>query len=213
MEDGYIWAFAGVYGPHNRCDRLRMWEELSGVRVSWGTPWVCGRDFNVIRHPSERAGSKSTSSAMRDFANYIMEEELINLSMEGACFTWTNGSVSSRLDRFLVSSEWEGDHLDIKQYSLPRVVSNHKLVFLDGSGMHKGPAPFRFENMWLQVEGFKDLIRKWWEGYEISRSPSFRPARKLRLLKEDLQRWNREVFGRVETRLATLVEELQALES
>ncbi|GFY90781.1 hypothetical protein Acr_07g0009780 [Actinidia rufa] len=32
VEDGYIWAFARVYGPHNRRDRLRMWEELSGAR-------------------------------------------------------------------------------------------------------------------------------------------------------------------------------------
>ncbi|GFZ14796.1 hypothetical protein Acr_24g0009860 [Actinidia rufa] len=33
------------------------------------------------------------------------------------------------------------------------------------------------------------------------------------LLKEDLKRWNREVFRRVEIRLATLMEELQVLES
>ena len=33
VEDGYIWAFAGVYGLHNRCDRLRVWEELSGARA------------------------------------------------------------------------------------------------------------------------------------------------------------------------------------
>ena len=57
-----------------------------------------------------------------------------------------------------------------------------------------GPALFRFENM-LQVEGFKDLVRNWWEGYEVFGSPSYRLARKLRLLKEDLKRWNREVFA------------------
>ncbi|RVX15984.1 Transposon TX1 uncharacterized 149 kDa protein [Vitis vinifera] len=27
-----------------------------------------------------------------------------------------------------------------------------------------GPSPFRFENMWLKVEGFKDLLRSWWQG-------------------------------------------------
>ncbi|GFY91209.1 hypothetical protein Acr_07g0014050 [Actinidia rufa] len=134
-----------------------------------------------------------SASAMRDIADYIMEEELIDLLLEGACFTWSNGSISSRLHRFLVSPEWEGGSL--------------------GRGMHRGPAPFKFENMWLQVKGFRELVRKWWEGYEVLGSPSHRLAWKLRLLKEDLKRWNREVFGRVETSLATLTEELQALES
>ncbi|XP_057477777.1 uncharacterized protein LOC130765384 [Actinidia eriantha] len=217
VEDGYIWAFAGVYGPHNRCDRLRLWEELSGARASWGTPWICvlggGGDFNVVRSSYERVGCKLPSNAMRDFSDYIMEEELIDFPLEEDCFTWCNGTTLSRLDRFLVSFEWEGDHLDARQYCLPRVISDHKPVFLAEGGMHRGLAPFRFENMWLQVEGFRDFIRNWWEKYEVSGSPSYCLARKLRLLKEDLKRWNREVFGRVEIRLATLTEELQALES
>ncbi|RVW25019.1 hypothetical protein CK203_114199 [Vitis vinifera] len=28
-----------------------------------------------------------------------------------------------------------------------------------------GPSPFRFENMWLKEEGFKDLLRNWWVGF------------------------------------------------
>ena len=63
------------------------------------------------------------------------------------------------------------------------------------------------------MKGVKDIIRKWWEGCEVYGSPSYRLARKLRLLKDDLKRWNREVFGRVENRLATLMKELQVLES
>ena len=27
--------------------------------------------------------------------------------------------------------------------------------------------PFGFENMKLNVEGFKDLVRNWWEGYNV----------------------------------------------
>ncbi|XP_057475899.1 uncharacterized protein LOC130763884 [Actinidia eriantha] len=56
------------------------------------------------------------------------------------------------------------------------------------------------------------MVRKWWEGYEVLGSPSYRLAKKLRMLKGDLKRWNREVFGRVEIRLTTLMEDLQVLE-
>ncbi|RVW25103.1 hypothetical protein CK203_113763 [Vitis vinifera] len=30
----------------------------------------------------------------------------------------------------------------------------------------QGPSPFRFENMWLKANGFKDLLRGWWQGSE-----------------------------------------------
>ena len=57
--------------------------------------------------------------------------------------------------------------------------------------------PFRFENMWLKVEGFTDLVRKWWSCYNFSGSYSHILACKLKALKQDLKVWNREVFGNV----------------
>ncbi|GFZ11267.1 hypothetical protein Acr_22g0006650 [Actinidia rufa] len=204
LEDGNTWAFAGVYGPHNKGDKRGLWEELAGARATGGTPWVCGGDFNVVRFPFV-AGGQASLSAMRDFSEYIKDEELIDLPL-GDSFTWSNGTAFSRLDRFLISSDWEGEHMDVRQYCLPIVVSDHKPVFLVGGGKSKGPAPFKFENMWLQAEGFEDLVRKWWQGYSVHGSPSYHLARKLKLLKEDLKRWNREV-------LANLTEELQVLET
>nr|CAN72765.1 hypothetical protein VITISV_037010 [Vitis vinifera] len=51
--------------------------------------------------------------------------------------------------------------------------------------------------MWLKVEGFKDLVRKWWSCYNFSGSYSHILACKLKALKQDLKVWNREVFGNV----------------
>ncbi|RVW49857.1 LINE-1 reverse transcriptase-like [Vitis vinifera] len=30
----------------------------------------------------------------------------------------------------------------------------------------RGPTPFRFENMWLKAEGFKELVRSWWQALQ-----------------------------------------------
>ena len=61
--------------------------------------------------------------------------------------------------------------------------------------MRRGPTPFRFENMWLKVEGFKEVLRKWWEGIQVSGSTSYILSKKLKALKPILKNWNREVFG------------------
>lgn len=52
--------------------------------------------------------------------------------------------------------------------------------------------------MWLKFEGFKDLLRNWWQGLHFFESFSFILASKLKALKGILKVWNKEVFGRVE---------------
>ena len=74
-------------------------------------------------------------------------------------------------------------------------------------GIRKGPTPFRFEVMWLRVEGFKELLKGWWQGMIFSDSSSFVLAEKLKALKAILKTWNREVFGRVELRKVKLLVE------
>ena len=61
--------------------------------------------------------------------------------------------------------------------------------------MRRGPTPFRFENMWLKEEGFKDVLRTWWEGLNFFGVASFILVEKLKAVKPLLKRWNKEVFG------------------
>ena len=51
--------------------------------------------------------------------------------------------------------------------------------------------------MWLKAEGFKDLIRSWCTGYDVSGSFNHCLVVKLKTLKKDLKVWNKEVFGNV----------------
>lgn len=39
------------------------------------------------------------------------------------------------------------------------------------------------------MEGFKDKVQHWWQSFNISSTPSFILASKLRLLKEKLKEW------------------------
>ena len=56
--------------------------------------------------------------------------------------------------------------------------------------------------MWLKEEGFKDLLRLWWDVLNFSRSASFILAKKMKALKPIMRNWNKEVFGKIEVHKA-----------
>ena len=101
---------------------------------------------------------------------------------------------------FIVSNDWESYFSGVTQSSLPRPISDHCPILLDAGGIRKVPIPFRFEVMWLRVEGFNELLKGWWQCMIFSGAFSFVLAEKLKALKAILKTWNREVFGRVEVK-------------
>ena len=122
---------------------------------------------------------------------------LKDLPLSGGLFTWCGGLINrlaSRLDHFLVSDDWENHFSGLYQSSLPNPISDRGPILLYSGGIRRGKIPFRFENMWLKVEGFKDLARNWWEGYNVQGSCSYILDAKLKALKQDLKSWNKEVL-------------------
>ena len=119
-----------------------------------------------------------------------------------------NNQSFSRIDQFLVNEEWDYRFSGSRQCVLPRPVFDHFPILLEGGGLRRGPSPFRFENMWLKVEGFKELLKAWWEGDSFNGSASFILAEKLKVVKSKLKEWNRDVFGRVEYRKNLALDQL-----
>ncbi|KAJ9685117.1 hypothetical protein PVL29_017229 [Vitis rotundifolia] len=63
--------------------------------------------------------------------------------------------------------------------------------------------------MWLKVEGFKDLLKSWWEGDNFNGFASFILAEKIKVVKSKLKEWNRDVFGRVEYRKNLALDQME----
>ena len=201
-EDGFQWVFSGVYGPVEKSLRALFWEELGSIKGLWNEPWCVGGDFNEILSPDKRFKGGRISNSMRRFADILNDLELRDLPLQGGPFTWRgglNGRFKSRLDRFVASSDWESHCCKVIQSCLPRPVSDHCPILLDCDGVRMGPAPFRFELMWLKKEGFKETLKGWWQNLQFHGSYSFILSAKLKALKGILKSWNREVFGLVET--------------
>ena len=115
-----------------------------------------GGDFNVVRFPSERLGSNAFTTTMWEFSNFILEQGLIDLPLQGGTFTWANSrevASKARLDRFLFSADWNNKFPTVSQRRMSRLCSDHFPIVLEGGSFQRGSMPFRFENMWLKDEG------------------------------------------------------------
>ena len=147
MGDGFSWACSGVYGPIDNNAKGLMWDELVGVQQYWNVPWCCIRDFNIVHFPSEWLDNSRLTLAMELFSEFIEDLNLIDLPLEGGSYTWSSGSDQpsmSRIDRVLVSHDWEEQYPYVTQRILPRPVSDHFLILMEVGGMATEKSSFRF---------------------------------------------------------------------
>ena len=125
-------------------------------------------------------------------------------------YTWfreTNSPSMSKIDRILVSTDWEDHFLDVpKGFFL--MWSNHYPLLVEVGDMSRGKSAFKFENTWLKFEGFVDSVRQRWTGYHFVRPPSYVLTCKLKALQGELKHWNKYVFGDVSFRKKCLHYEL-----
>ncbi len=108
IADQKVWMFSGVYGPNVNSEKGVLWDELAGIHHWWRVSWCMGRDFNVVRFPSEMMGFVAFSSAMYDFSNFNYVNGLIDTPLSGGTFTWSNNrevASMSKIDRFLFTTD------------------------------------------------------------------------------------------------------------
>ena len=89
--------------------------------------------------------------------------------------------------------------------------SDHYPIFLlvDPTSLKKN-FPFCFEKVWILHPGLETLINEWWN-IKFDGSAMFRVAKKLRNVKDNIKKWNRDTFGNIFENKRKIIKKIKVL--
>ncbi|XP_058767513.1 uncharacterized protein LOC131641227 [Vicia villosa] len=172
VEDPILgnWRLTGFYGFPESSRRRDSWNLIRNLADSSNLPWCIIGDFNDILFSNEKKGRiERPNWMMSGFRHAIQDAGLIDIPLEGYCFTWfkslgTPRAVEEKLDRAMMNSEWSNSFPGAKLECLTAASSDHFLVLLTciPTVQHSSTRTFKFENAWLTEPGFTEFVRDNW---------------------------------------------------
>jgi plasmid maintenance system killer protein len=103
---------------------------------------------------------------MDTFNKFILDNGLLELPIFGSKYTWTNkqlNPIMSVLDRVLVCNLFNSHYREASCDSINRVGSDHNPLIVDTKDSRlRQQYIFRFEPLWLDQQGFKDMLKSKW---------------------------------------------------
>jgi hypothetical protein len=189
----FKWVLVAVYGAAQPEFKESFLTELVQACSSENLPLCIGGDFNIIRNSSEKNNDRIEE-------RLIDSLDLREIEMSGRKFTWANSRrvpTFERLDRVLVSTEWEQNFPLATVEALNREISDHTplLLSLGDRGKPKKQPPFKFELGWLIKDGFFEVVAEVWKKEIRGTSPLQRWQNKIRRLRQYLRGWAQNMNG------------------
>eukprot|EP00253_Pinus_taeda_P027077 PITA_27077 len=199
-------VITGVYGPPSSGRREQFINNFKSIRRLYPeAAWIIDGDFNLIRSLDEKKGGLRRRDHFMDSFNEMIEElRLVDIQSINGIYTWNNrrggkNRISSRLDRFLVSEAIMKMDVFVEAKIIPSLGSDHWSIRLEIDIKRiQGKRPFRFESFWLRDPDFIKKVEDWWGNCTSQgrcRMHTFQL--KLKSLKGQIKRWNKEEFGNI----------------
>ncbi len=166
-EDAFQWNLVAVYGASQDEFKQDFLLELVNSFSKEALPMVIGGDFNITRNTMEKNNERYNDRWPFLFNAVIDNLNLREILLSGRKFIWANSMLNQtyeKLDRVLVSTEWEIKNPLVTVHALCRDLSDHTPLVLDiGKGTNRNAQPlFKFELGCLLRDDFQNLLVEIW---------------------------------------------------
>jgi hypothetical protein len=191
------------YGPADDGRKDEFLAELQTIRPPHSIAWMIIGDFNLIYQASDKNNLNLNRRLMGKFRRALDNCELMEIALQNRRYTWSNERQNPsmvRLDRVFCNQEWEELFPDFALSALSTGASDHYPIILNRQENAVRKASFRFENYWLKLDGFKEVVQASWNKVQ-SRSPHTVLRKKLTETARALRAWARPLFSNARLQL------------
>ena len=122
-------------------------------------------DFNLISSAADKSNASLNLRLLGQSKSVIQDLELIGYLLCGRRYTWSNDReipTQTRIDRVLVTKEWDMEHPQFQLTPASSNVSDHCPLLLSKMD-RRHYSGFRFEAHWLTDDDFMPVMQKAWE--------------------------------------------------
>ena len=158
--------------------------------------WLITGDFNLIYRAADKNNRNLSPRLMRHFREALDECDLSEISLQNRKFTWSNERqrpTMSRLDRFFCNAEWDATFSNHILNAFSTSLSDHCPLLLSNQSGPRRPSSFKFENYWVKLPGFKDVVRTAWDTTTDHHEPFHVLCHKLHSTSQKLKAWSKEI--------------------
>jgi hypothetical protein len=169
-KDDFKWVLVAVYGAVQPEYKEIFLAELVHACSKENLPLCIGGDFNIIRNTQEKNNERYDDKCPFLFNAIIDGLDLREIEMSGRKITWANSLPTptyEKLDRVLISTEWEQKYPLATVNALCREFSDHTPLLLysgdENKNKNQNQSHFKFELGWLLRDDFFELVSEVWK--------------------------------------------------
>ncbi|KAI0513412.1 hypothetical protein KFK09_009432 [Dendrobium nobile] len=212
------WIVASIYGSTNALLRRSLWSDIE-KHCSNDLPMIVGGDFNCLLSQAEKRGGKKfcLTQGSKDFSNFMIANDLHELSSMGSKFTWCNNKngnarILEKLDRCLINSQALNSLQIAIVKHLPRIASDNCPLLLE---IYKPKEKFnreiRYEETWVSYYGATTLVKNIWNRKSLA-DPQAALNLKLKRTLRGLFYWSKAKFLELNSLRDRLLIEIQDIQ-
>lgn len=106
----------------------KHWNELEVIHNGTDGAWVAMWDYNAMMRVDDRIHENPVQEAeIRDFRNFMLNNNMNDLNYIGRKSTWTNNHVLGRIDRAIVNAKWMTTIKQLEVVVMDPFISEHSI--------------------------------------------------------------------------------------